>query len=398
MSEREALYRAVCERPDDDLPRLVFADWLDEHGEHNRAAFIRAQCELEQLPPASPEAARLMAVHYELLKRTDWEDVDRLPAGCWPGEAPSRFLGLSDQYRRGFLWRAQIDGLRTFQFAAADLFGAVPVGAVTLGDLTPTDLAAAAASRELARLTGLGVRWSVFRQMPRRPEQAADGFAALGKSPFAARLTELALGPGEWSNRGLDGLTDTPLLARLRRLRVASAAFSAPVMAGADCLTDLAVDTDLPGDAALFILDTLAGRLEHLTLRRFRNTSGSRAPSYAGPFPRLAWLDLSGNPLTEADVGRLIGADTFPELRAVELRECWLDTDALDRLLAAPFARRLTVLDVRGHRLTAAGVDRLCRADLPDLGWVGVDPGRLGEGPMGQLRERFGDRLVTSAS
>ena len=33
MTEREALLRAVCENPDDDTPRLVFADWLDENGE-----------------------------------------------------------------------------------------------------------------------------------------------------------------------------------------------------------------------------------------------------------------------------------------------------------------------------------------------------------------------------
>jgi len=43
MTEREALLRAVCENPDDDTPRLVFADWLEEHGEEARAEFIRVQ-------------------------------------------------------------------------------------------------------------------------------------------------------------------------------------------------------------------------------------------------------------------------------------------------------------------------------------------------------------------
>lgn len=32
---------AVCDRPDDDTPRLVFADFLDDVGEAARAAFIR---------------------------------------------------------------------------------------------------------------------------------------------------------------------------------------------------------------------------------------------------------------------------------------------------------------------------------------------------------------------
>ena len=43
MNERDALLRAVCENPDDDTPRLVFADWLQEHGEGDRAEFIRLQ-------------------------------------------------------------------------------------------------------------------------------------------------------------------------------------------------------------------------------------------------------------------------------------------------------------------------------------------------------------------
>lgn len=37
------LLAAVLAAPDDDLPRLIYADWLDEHGESNRATFIREQ-------------------------------------------------------------------------------------------------------------------------------------------------------------------------------------------------------------------------------------------------------------------------------------------------------------------------------------------------------------------
>ena len=37
MNERDALLKAVCDNPDDDTPRLVFADWLDEHGEDHGA-------------------------------------------------------------------------------------------------------------------------------------------------------------------------------------------------------------------------------------------------------------------------------------------------------------------------------------------------------------------------
>jgi uncharacterized protein (TIGR02996 family) len=45
-----ALAAAIRANPADDLPRLVAADWLDEHKEAERAAFIRVQCELVKLP------------------------------------------------------------------------------------------------------------------------------------------------------------------------------------------------------------------------------------------------------------------------------------------------------------------------------------------------------------
>ena len=45
MTDHAALLRAVFAHPDDDTPRLVFADFLDDHGEARRAAFIRDQIE-----------------------------------------------------------------------------------------------------------------------------------------------------------------------------------------------------------------------------------------------------------------------------------------------------------------------------------------------------------------
>src|SRR5262245_51961496 len=44
MSDDEVFSAAILERPDDDLRRLIYADWLDERGLHDRAEFIRCQC------------------------------------------------------------------------------------------------------------------------------------------------------------------------------------------------------------------------------------------------------------------------------------------------------------------------------------------------------------------
>lgn len=56
MSTEPALLAAIAASPDDDLPRLVYADWLDENGRHLRAEFIRLQIEIarkETLPRAA---------------------------------------------------------------------------------------------------------------------------------------------------------------------------------------------------------------------------------------------------------------------------------------------------------------------------------------------------------
>lgn len=61
MSDRAALIRAVLDNPEDDTPRLVFADWLDEFGtkhERARAAFIRLQIEAERISLADGERER----------------------------------------------------------------------------------------------------------------------------------------------------------------------------------------------------------------------------------------------------------------------------------------------------------------------------------------------------
>src|SRR5689334_18621005 len=49
MATPEGFIRGIAEDLYDDAPRLVYADWLDEHGDPERAEFIRVQCELEPM-------------------------------------------------------------------------------------------------------------------------------------------------------------------------------------------------------------------------------------------------------------------------------------------------------------------------------------------------------------
>lgn len=43
MTADAGFLRAICETPDDDSPRLIYADWLEENGQPERAEFIRLQ-------------------------------------------------------------------------------------------------------------------------------------------------------------------------------------------------------------------------------------------------------------------------------------------------------------------------------------------------------------------
>jgi uncharacterized protein (TIGR02996 family) len=53
MSALTALLRECVENREDDAPRLVLADWLDDDGQHERAEFVRLQLALARSEPLS---------------------------------------------------------------------------------------------------------------------------------------------------------------------------------------------------------------------------------------------------------------------------------------------------------------------------------------------------------
>src|SRR5262249_32452387 len=65
-----------------DIVRLVFADWLEEHGQPERAEFIRIQCELEREIQPQVDAAR----HIQILCATGADPNGRVMAE-WQGWA-----------------------------------------------------------------------------------------------------------------------------------------------------------------------------------------------------------------------------------------------------------------------------------------------------------------------
>ena len=64
-----AFLAAIQQRPDDDASRLIYADWLEERGDSDRAEFIRTQIEAECCLVGSPEHSRLADRAAELLRK-----------------------------------------------------------------------------------------------------------------------------------------------------------------------------------------------------------------------------------------------------------------------------------------------------------------------------------------
>ncbi len=57
-SDRDSFITGICESPEDDNLRLVYADWLEENGEADRAEFIRVQIAISLLREPEYKTAR----------------------------------------------------------------------------------------------------------------------------------------------------------------------------------------------------------------------------------------------------------------------------------------------------------------------------------------------------
>src|SRR5437764_14875679 len=86
MPDDDAFLRAILAHPDDDLPRLIYADYLDERGDP-RGEFVRLQCD-EARGGDRRRAARVA-------------ELEAAFGAEWAGPLEERFTRL--RFRRGFV-------------------------------------------------------------------------------------------------------------------------------------------------------------------------------------------------------------------------------------------------------------------------------------------------------
>lgn len=159
MSDRDKFVRQICEQPADDTHRLVYADWLDEHGEPERAEFIRVQVGIARLVasgyPCFHDLTRpdhCDRCRLDKRERDIWEGRGHKNASKWANVIRHRWglggafrhrlanrpnMAATDAhaiFRRGFVESVTLPLAAFTESAARALFAAHPVTTVTLTD------------------------------------------------------------------------------------------------------------------------------------------------------------------------------------------------------------------------------------------------------------------------
>jgi uncharacterized protein (TIGR02996 family) len=232
MTDLHAFLEAICEEPDDDSHRLVYADWLEEHGDEARAEFIRVQCALAHLPwpcggsgegspaedPAAAQArAALQARERELRNRHEraWLGPLRGRVDGWEFHRGLLTVVLSGRWWKHpwhrlwrLLGRPVLDSLLDTP-AAREAWSWVDCLALNDGnDTLLADLVRSAHLAGIARLYAWGSRIG------------PAGARALAASPHLARLTCLHLGNNLIGPVGARALATSPYLPRRMWLHI----------------------------------------------------------------------------------------------------------------------------------------------------------------------------------
>ncbi|MBX2802384.1 MAG: TIGR02996 domain-containing protein [Myxococcales bacterium] len=109
MSNDVALIAKIVERPDDDAARQVLADFYEEEGQAERAAFIRHMLELEPIW-RQPEHPRSVELHRLCRPQRAWSGIEALLED-WT-------TGIRLQYRRGLVDSVTLPGQALLQHGA----------------------------------------------------------------------------------------------------------------------------------------------------------------------------------------------------------------------------------------------------------------------------------------
>jgi uncharacterized protein (TIGR02996 family) len=377
---------------DDDTPRLVYADWLSENGQDDRAEFIRVQVERSRLPAWDANQVRLRLREQELLRKHAEE---------WLAELPTIEGVTWEGFRRGIVAEVSFANFEAMRASAHACRAVAPIEAVTVS--WPRKREGQKVSRPIAELRELSltgrpgsedeIRWlasspqlSTLHHLTARGLWA-EGLGLLVASSHLARLKTLRLPSNNLGNEGILAMIRAASLTALEELDLSGRGVSErynddsivrlPGMqslaswAGLATVRSLKLSGNDLGRASLRMLlrSPHAGALKELSLRISRvdgQAMGEFADARSGL--QLETLDVGENVLKELGVEYLAMAPCLRGLKVLRLDRCEVPL-AGARLLAkkAAFLGGLRVLDVAHNNFGPAGLDALLDRQLASL-------------------------------
>ena len=355
----DAAFRAtILEHPDDDAPRLVYADWLDEQGEADRAEFIRLQIRLARMTQADPEYA---AVY----KRSEY--LGQVHHVEWARRLP-QFEGVHwEVFHRGFFVAARFDHPDRFFAHAREVFAANPVQELRLHQFTPTHAWRLADTAELRAVRVLDLNDG--------NKVGNSGAERLMESRYLRRLSVLKLGQNDLGPSGVRAIAMSGHVRDLKALRLWR--------------------NDLFDDGLRLVADSRAlTRLEQLDLDLTRTgDDGVRALARSSLLTGLRVLFLSNNQIADDGLKALAASAVVSNTRVLYLSGNLVTDDGIAALAKSPHFGRLEHLYLRQNRISDAGAGALARSPyLDQVRELQLGENRISDLGAAELRARFGSR------
>ncbi|MBX9580984.1 MAG: TIGR02996 domain-containing protein [Gemmataceae bacterium] len=199
-ADQRALLAAVVATPDDDTPRLVYADWLDDHGDPVQAGYIRESVRLARLPANDPGRPGLEKRLTAVLE----DNADEWAVAL--GRAPAA-TGMC--YRRGFVHTIRYHRLDDYLRDGPAWFRTAPVQglSVDFGEVPPDDPGIDwwAANRNRLRWFAESTDFARLRSLAIHGLNAAEeSWIELLKNPALAGLRELDVSGCGWTDEELE--------------------------------------------------------------------------------------------------------------------------------------------------------------------------------------------------
>jgi uncharacterized protein (TIGR02996 family) len=369
MSTHEAFLQTILAAPGDDTPRLIYADWLEEHGtteaERARAEFIRVQCELARLGNDDPSRLVLEQRENELLTQHErnWaQDIHSILAEIREGIMGATRAPFFWRFERGFIESIECHGALLIRHAAR-LFARAPIRRLRI-DGPMSQRAALSALPELARLTALELT---------DPSLNSKDVRALASSPYVANLTTLHInkdnGATAWvKDAGTTALAKSPHLARLRELGLrannitvkgAAALATSPHLTR---LTSLDLALNGLGDEGVQALagSPVLANITRLDLKGNKIGPAGCAALASSPYlADLRWLNLEWNRLDPTAAEAIVNSPNLARLRTLLLAECEIGTEGVCALAAWPHLTHLEELDLTRNEVDGRAVAAL---------------------------------------